>query len=171
MNRVAQLLIESETPCFNNYIRPKEALKLQLDLTKLKFEIILDSQLGHHFEKSIQLDWKFALVITYDGKAGFVLSFDVLEDDWIIIRQLQWVKWWWRKKLWYKIYTSLDILEFYLKFFEINFILKWYNKIVVGESPPIIDNLSVSFIAKQLNSSTKYILFKTILDRIISIHN
>jgi hypothetical protein len=145
-------------PDFNDYLRIDQASRLRLDLNKLKLDVILDSFVWNTYEKHLQIEWKYALVVSYDWKGWYVLSFDE-HDDWLMIKQLQW----WSSKVSYKINTSLKLIPFYIDFFKKNIIGK-IKKINITTVPTWLENPSTVLC---WDPYTRYIIFKTKLDNLL----
>lgn len=159
MSLVTTVLTNPEIPDFKQHIRQSEALKLKLDLNKLRLDIIMDSTLWNPFKKDILIEWKYALVVSYDWICWYVLSFDET-DNWIIIKQLQGAS----SKVSYKINTTLNSINFYLDFFKQNLIWKFW-KFEISETPTWLENIW-EFVNS--NPFIRYTIFKRKLDKLIN---
>lgn len=157
---IKRILQNPQIPEFKDFIRKEQARKLKLDFNKLKLEVILDSQAELPFKKSLLIEWKHALVISYDWHWWHILSFDMLEDNTLFIKQIQWSKW----KVSYKINTSIDSIWFYLDFFKINIVWQ-IDKIEVSKNPTWLEN---PWIFGDKDPFFRYILFQNRLNNILT---
>lgn len=147
-------------PEFRDFAKWDQARKLKLDFNKLKLEVILDSQSELPFKKNLLIEWKYALVITYDWVWGYVLSFDENEDGSLVVKQIQWVK----SKVSYKVSTSIDAVWFYLDFFKKNIVWQ-VSRVEVSENPNWLENIW-DFIKK--DPFFEYMFFQKRLNTILA---
>ena len=141
-------LWEIETPDFSEFLQtPNNPTCKLIDVTKLKINIIISWEKQEN--KSLLIDWNFAFVLKYKWDVAYILGFDFFENR-VSINQLQWTK-----KRWYRINSSIKILDYFVKLIEDSFLKKWikvevnisaikdFTNLLVDRKPWAINNYLV----------------------------
>lgn len=153
-------LWKTEIPDFSDFLQtPNDSTCKLIDLTKLEINTIIS---WNNLEnKNLEIEWDFAFILSYKWDIACILGF-TYDETGLVINQLQWTK-----KRWYRVISSINIVNFFTKLAEEFFLKKWIR---VRVNIPVIEDFANSWINKNFWTSTNYIKLKRELNALNEIY-